>query len=113
ELVSKRIRQGIKMDELPVPAASAFDLMIDIARNLPSADKVKLDVTELEIKPKKTYLKGTVDSASAVDDIVAGLAKIPCFANEKGDAIQKGSITNEVGQQELKRFTVSINSKCP
>ncbi|HJZ85193.1 MAG TPA: pilus assembly protein PilM [Polyangia bacterium] len=113
EAVSKRIRQGIKMDELPVPAATAYDLLDEISKNMPAADKIKLDVTELEIKAKKTFLKGTTDSASAVDEIAAGLAKIPCFINEKGDSIQKGAITNVVGQQDLKQFTLTISSKCP
>src|SRR5262249_17491649 len=113
EMVSKRIKQGIKMDELPVPAETAYDLLDDISRAVPSGEKVKLDVTELDIKSKKTFIKGTTDSASAVDDIASALAKVKCFESEKGDSVQKGPVTNVVGQQDLKQFSLTIASKCP
>jgi general secretion pathway protein L len=113
ELVSKRIKQGIKMDELPVPAETAYDLLDDISRAMPDPTKVKLDVTELDIKNKKTFIKGTTDSSSAVDDIANFLSKIKCFESEKNDSVVKGPIQNVPGQQELKQFTLTIASKCP
>jgi len=113
EAVSKRIKQGIKMDELPIPPATAYDLLDDISRAMPDATKVKLDVTELDIKSKKTFLKGTTDSGSAVDDIANFLAKIKCFESDKGDSVQKGPVQNVPGQQDLKQFTLTIASKCP
>ena len=113
EAVSKRIKQGIKMDELPIPPATAYDLLDDISRAMPDATKVKLDVTELDIKSKKTFIKGTTDSGSAVDDIANFLAKIKCFESDKGDSVQKGPVQNVPGQQDLKQFTLTIASKCP
>jgi hypothetical protein len=113
EAVSKRIKLGIKMDELPVPQETAYDLLDDISRAVPDSTKVKLDITDLDIKAKKTTIKGTTDSGSAVDDIAGALAKIKCFESEKGDSVQKGSVTNVPGQQELKQFTLTIASKCP
>jgi general secretion pathway protein L len=113
EAVSKRIKQGIKMDELPVPQETAYDLLDDISRAVPEGTKVKLDITDLDIKAKKTLIKGTADSGSAVDDIAAALSKVKCFESEKGDSVVKGSVTNVAGQQELKQFTLTITSKCP
>jgi general secretion pathway protein L len=113
EAVSKRIARRISMEELPVPPATAYDVFDEISRAVPPADKVKLDITELEIKSKKVFIKGTTDSATSVDEIAAGLAKVKCFASDKGDAIQKGAVTNVVGQGDLKQFSLTITSKCP
>jgi len=67
---------------------------------------VKLDIAELEIRPKKTFIKGTVDSGAAVDEIATKLKEIDCF-----DEIAKGAITEVSGGG--KQFTLTINTKCP
>jgi hypothetical protein len=67
---------------------------------------VKLDVAELDIRPKKTFIKGTVDSAAAVDEMATKLREIECF-----DEITKGAITEVSGG--AKQFTLNIASKCP
>jgi len=64
-------------------------------------------VLELDIKPKKTFIKGTIASAAAVDEIVTALKTIRCFED-----IQKGPIQNVVGQ-DVKQFTLTISGKCP
>ena len=60
----------------------------------------------MEIKPKKTTIKGTVDSAASVDDVVAKLKEIDCF-----EEISKGPITE--ASDKAKQFSLSITSKCP
>jgi len=90
----------------PIPKATAFDLLDQISRKVPPADKVKLDIAELEIRPKKTYMKGTVDTAAAVDEMATKLKEIDCF-----DDVSKGTVTEVSGGS--KQFTLTIGAKCP
>jgi general secretion pathway protein L len=108
-LVSGQIKATVKggMGELPIPEETAYDLLDDLSRKLPTGEDKKLDVLELDIKPKKTFIKGTIASAAAVDEIVTSLKTIRCFED-----IQKGPIQNVVGQ-DVKQFTLSIAGKCP
>ncbi|HEY3354382.1 MAG TPA: pilus assembly protein PilM [Polyangia bacterium] len=107
--VSREIRAAIKGSniDLPLPESTAYDLLDDISRKLPTGEDKKLDVLELDIKPKKTFIKGTIASAAAVDEIVTALKTITCFED-----IQKGPIQNVVGQ-DVKQFTLTIVGKCP
>jgi general secretion pathway protein L len=104
--VATLLKRGFKEDMAPIPKATAFDLMSEISRRLPGADKIKLDITQLDIAPKKATIRGTVDSAAAVDEMVSKLNEIECF-----EKISKGSIT-EVSDGS-KQFILNINSKCP
>jgi type IV pilus assembly protein PilM len=107
--VSLQIKAMVKggMGDLPLPEETAYDLLDDISRKLPTGPDKKLDVLELDIKPKKTFVKGTIASAAAVDEIVTALKTIRCF-----EEIQKGPIQNVVGQ-DVKQFTLTIAGKCP
>jgi general secretion pathway protein L len=104
--VSQLLRKGFREDLAPLPKATAYDLLDQISRRVPSADRVKLDVNELDIRPKKTFMKGTVDSAAAVDEMTSRLKEIECF-----DDITKGAITEVSGG--AKQFTLNIATKCP
>jgi Tfp pilus assembly PilM family ATPase len=106
EGIAQLMRRGYREELAPLPKASAFDLLDQISRKVPPADKVKLDVAELDIRPKKTFLKGTVDSGTAVDEIAAKLKEIDCF-----DEVTKGAITEVSGG--AKQFSLTINTKCP
>ena len=90
----------------PVPKATAYDLLGEISRKAPPNDDIKLDILELDIRPKKVFIRGTVGSAAAVDD-AAGEAEraIECF-----EEITKGPI-NEVSGG-AKSFSLTIASKC-
>ncbi|MDB4979290.1 MAG: cell division protein FtsA, partial [Myxococcales bacterium] len=104
--ITQLLKRGAREDLAPLPKATAYDLLDQISRRTPPADKVKIDVTELEIRPKKTYIKGTVDSAAAVDELAGKLKEIECF-----EEITKGAITEVSGG--AKQFTLTIASKCP
>jgi general secretion pathway protein L len=104
--VTQLLKKGYREDLAPLPKATAYDLLDQISRRVPPADKVKLDIAELEIRPKKTYIKGTVDSAAAVDDMATKLKDIECF-----EEITKGAITEVSGG--AKQFTLTIAAKCP
>ena len=88
------------------PKATAYDLLEQISKKVPPANQIKLDITELEIRPKKTFIKGTVDSATAVDEIAEKLKEIDCY-----DEVTKGAVT-EVSDG-AKQFTLNVGSKCP
>jgi Tfp pilus assembly PilM family ATPase len=104
--VTQLMKKGFKEDLAPIPKATAFDLLDQISRRIPPGDKVALDVTELEIRPKKTFIKGTVDSAAAVDEMSAKLKEIDCY-----EEISKGTITEVSGG--AKQFSLNITAKCP
>jgi Tfp pilus assembly PilM family ATPase len=136
EAITQLMKRGGREDLAPIPKATAFDLLDQISRKMPpgvprpeapptpeagkpaeaakpvEASKstpgsgIKLDVSELEIRPKKTFLKGTVDTAAAVDEIAAKLKEIDCF-----DDVSKGAITEVSGG--AKQFTLTIGAKCP
>ncbi|HEX3698494.1 MAG TPA: pilus assembly protein PilM [Polyangia bacterium] len=106
EAVTQLLRKGFREELAPLPKATAFDLLDQMSRKMPSGEKIKLDVMELDIRPKKTFIKGTVDSASAVDDIAAKLKEVDCF-----EEVTKGAITEIAGGG--KQFSLNMTSKCP
>jgi Tfp pilus assembly PilM family ATPase len=104
--VSAALRRNQKDEMVTLPKATAYDLLDQISNHIPSADKVTVDIDDLDIRPKKTTIKGTVDSAAAVDEMVAKLKEIECF-----EEISKGPITEVSGG--AKQFSLNITSKCP
>jgi Tfp pilus assembly PilM family ATPase len=104
--VAQLLRRGYREELAPIPKATAYDLLDQISRKVPPADKVKLDVGELDIRPKKTFIKGTVDSGAAVDEIAAKLKEIDCFED-----VTKGAITEVAAG--AKQFTLTVDAKCP
>lgn len=104
--VSAALRRSQKDEMLTLPKATAYDLLDEISTRIPPADKVKIDIDDLEIRSKKASIKGTIDSAAAVDEIVAKLKEIECFED-----ISKGPISEVSGG--AKQFSLAITSKCP
>jgi type IV pilus assembly protein PilM len=117
--VSEELKQGPRGGVPEIPSLSAYDVLDEISRHVPAADKGKLDVLELDVKPKKLYLKATAESAQQVDDLVAALEKIDCF--EKVDKGKISSVTakpsgDNAGNdapKEMKQFTLDIKTSCP
>ncbi|HEY4187812.1 MAG TPA: type II secretion system protein GspL [Polyangia bacterium] len=104
--VTQLLRKGFKEELAPVPRATAFDLLEQISKKVPSDDDIVLDITELDIRPKKTFIKGTVGSATAVDEIAEKLKDIDCYED-----VTKGTVTEVSG--DSKQFTLTVASKCP
>jgi type IV pilus assembly protein PilM len=104
--VTAALKRSFRDEMAPLPRVTAYDLLDQISRKMPPADQVANDVQDLEIKAKKTTVKGTVDSAAALDEVVAKLKEIDCF-----EEINKGPLTEVSGGQ--KQFSLTINSKCP
>ena len=113
--VTEELRRGPQSGMPPVPALTAYDLLDEISRHLPPKDQVKLDVLELEIKPKKVYIKATTASAKEIDALVEALKLVECFGE-----IQKGKVASITGpggpdgkeKVELKQFTLTIETTC-
>jgi general secretion pathway protein L len=103
--VSNLLRRSFKDEMAPIPKATAYDLLGEISRRVPGSDKIKLDITELDIRPKKVSIRGTVETGAAVDELQQSLDQSECF-----DEIVKGFI-NEVSGG-VKSFTLTIASKC-
>jgi len=104
--VTAALKRSFRDEMAPLPRVTAYDLLDQISRKMPAADQVAIDVQDLDIKTKKTTIKGTVDSAAALDDVVAKLKEIDCF-----EEINKGPLTEVSGG--AKQFSLTINSKCP
>jgi general secretion pathway protein L len=103
--VATLLRKSFKDEMAPVPKATAYDLLGEISRRAPPNDDIKLDILELDIRPKKVFIRGTVGSAAAVDTLQEKLNTIECF-----EEITKGPI-NEVSGG-AKSFSLTIASKC-
>jgi len=104
--VTAALKRSFRDEMAPLPRVTAYDLLDRISRKMPPADQVAIDVQDLEIKSKKTSIKGTVDSAASLDDVVARLKELDCF-----EEISKGPLTEVSGG--AKQFSLTINSKCP
>ena len=102
--VTSLLRRSFKDEMAPIPKATAYDLLGEISRKAPPNEDIKLDILELEIRPKKVSIRGTVGSARAVDLLQEKLKTIDCF-----ESINQGSIKDVSG---VKDFTLTIASKC-
>ena len=104
--VTAALKRSFRDEMAPLPKATAFDLLDAISSHIPPADKIQVDIEDLDIKAKKTTMKGTIDSAASVDEIVAKLKGVECF-----EEISKGPISEVSGG--AKQFSLAIASKCP
>jgi general secretion pathway protein L len=102
--VSTALRKKFSDEMAPIPKATAYDLLSEISKHTPS--NITVDITDLDIRPKKVTIRGTIDSATSVDDLVTELKQIDCF-----EEITKGPVTEVSGGS--KQFLLTINSKCP
>jgi general secretion pathway protein L len=105
KVASRRVKTGSKAISSGIPQRTAFDILNLLSTNIPGADKVKLDVTRLEIKPGKTYITGTADTRSAVGDIVKGLEKDRCVQK-----VSTGTISDV--SEGKKQFSLTITTEC-
>jgi len=103
--VLRLVKRGCRPRAFGIPKKTAFDILDMLSRQIPGRDKIKLDLSRLDIKPGKTYLKGTADSRSAVDDMVSALSKDQCLSK-----IAKGRISNV--SEGKKQFSLTITTSC-
>jgi type IV pilus assembly protein PilM len=103
--VSRLVKRGCRAKSFAIPSHTAFDVLDIVSREVPEPAKVKLDITRLDIKPGKTYVKGTADSRSAVGDIVKALEKHKCFSK-----VTSGKISDV--SEGKKQFSLTITTEC-
>ena len=113
--------QGIAVGEVsPVPKLTAYDVLLEINRLLPSKKDVKIDVTNIDIKPGQVTLRATsglieaaegrpeVKPLAGIKKVTEALSKQPCF-----DKVEEGGDVS--GSDTEKRFSLTIVtdlSKC-
>ncbi len=103
--ISRRVKLGARAISSGVPQKTALDIFMFLSTAVPPSNKVKLDITRLEIKQGKTYLTGTAESRSAVGDIVKAIEKNKCFSN-----IATGTISDVA--EGKKQFSLTITTEC-
>jgi len=102
--VTAQLKRKFGDEMAPLPQATAFDLLGEISKRVPAS--IALDITDLDIRPKKTTIRGTIDSGPSVDEMMAELKQIGCF-----EEVVKGPVTEVSGGN--KQFILTIKSKCP
>ncbi len=123
--ISEELRgKGGHAEVVPIPSVTAFDLLDEVSRQAPPSEKIRLDISELKIEPKKIYLKATTQTNQQMDDFADELKKIDCFKE-----LQKGKSRTVSGPSqpssdtrsgetktvptELKEFDFNITTTCP
>jgi general secretion pathway protein L len=107
-----RVQPGLGAEQSPLPKMTAYDLLLDINARLPPREEVKVDISELEIKPAKVVIKGTAgsteknDAVSTIDLIEKKLKEQKCF-----EEISPGNIS-AAAEEGGKNFSFTITAKC-
>ena len=96
---------GAGANASPMPRMTAYDILLEVNKNLPGKDKVTLDVETIDIGDQKVDITGTAKTSQEIDLIVGGLKKIACFKD-----VQPGP--TEPGENDTKRFHLSISAQC-
>ncbi len=97
-------RLAPQREESPLPKLTAFDLLVEMSKHLPPRTEGKLDVLQLDIEPKKVFIKAIADSSATIDAVAKKLKEIECFGeiqSPRTDTVSDG-----------KQFTFTIPMKC-
>jgi general secretion pathway protein L len=90
----------------PMPKLTAYDLMLDISAQVPTKDKITLDIFRLDIDSTKADIEGTAKTPEEIQLFQGELKKkIPCFKE-----VTRG--TTESGDNGVQRFKINIKSDC-
>lgn len=95
----------------PMPRMTAYDLLLDISSRMPPSKEVKIDITQIELKPKRISIKaitGTTDKYDAVEasaEVIKALKGQSCF-----EEVSRGNISS--GPNDTKNFPVTIKENC-
>ena len=103
--ISKRVKRGAISGATGIPSKTAFDVLNMISSKIPTGKEVKLDITRLDIKAGKTYLKATANSRSEIGSIVKALKAVDCFekvTSGKVSAVAEGK----------KQFSITLSTTC-
>jgi Tfp pilus assembly PilM family ATPase len=89
----------------PLPAMSAWDVLLEVSSKAPGKDKVTLDLDKIEISDTKVELEGTLKTPEEIDLLYNELKTVKCFKE-----VTRGPMTSE--KDGVKRFKLAITSAC-
>jgi general secretion pathway protein L len=101
----------------PLPKMTAYDIILDINKRLPTQKEIKVDVSDIDIKRNRITIKAETFNREKTDSlpelraidgpaaIVKRLKTQECFTD-----VQRGNIT--AGRDDSKKFSITITSKC-
>ena len=89
----------------PMPKMSAYDILLAINENVPTKDKITLNITDLDIAANKIAIKGNAKTPEEIELLVDGLKKVSCFTD-----VSRGS--TQTGANGEKQFQLTITATC-
>lgn len=95
----------------PMPRMTAYDLLLDVSSRMPPNEEIKVDITQIDLKPGKIAIKATTgttekhDAVEASAEIIKALKAQPCF-----EEVTRGTISS--GPNDTKNFPVTIKETC-
>lgn len=88
-----------------LPNRSAFQVAADLSNGIPTEQRAKTRITEVDINDERARIEGETSSFEAVDLIYAALAENPCFGE-----IRKGRLNKKTGSEGVE-FQLMIRFK--
>ena len=93
-----------ELGNLSLPSRSALNIAAELSDRIPK--KLDVHVREMTIAPKRAKIRGETTSLDAVDQIVGGYSKDPCYSN-----IRKGKLRRMASGQRFE-FVLTIQLEC-
>jgi general secretion pathway protein L len=101
---------GDGKSDSPLPAMTAYDLLLAFNAALPARSEVTIDVGEIDIKPGKVVVRATsspsgqVGALTGVEAVETALKKNKCFADIATES--------QPGANDTAEFTLTIKTEC-
>ncbi|MDY0061099.1 MAG: pilus assembly protein PilM [Myxococcota bacterium] len=90
-----------------IPSQSAYDLFHEINRVVPAEVQLDLENLDIDLDRRRAEIRGKTTSATAVEQIVEALEKIPCFSG----GIEKEK-NEKVGSEGKQLFVLNVKLSC-
>ena len=93
-----------ELGNLKLPSRSALNIAAELSDRIPKG--VEVHVREMTIAPKRAKIRGETTSLDAVDQIVGGYSKDPCYSN-----IRKGKL-RRIASGKRFEFVLTLQLEC-
>lgn len=93
-----------ELGNLSLPSRSALNIAAELSDRIPKG--IDVHVREMTIAPKRAKIRGETTSLDAVDQIVGGYSKDPCYSN-----IRKGKL-RRIASGKRFEFILTIQLEC-
>lgn len=97
--------QGPSLVANPMPAMTAYDLLLELSAALPAANAATIDIMSLEIDHSRVQMRGNAKTIQEIDDIEAKLKSIKCL-----EEITRGETKTD--SSGISRFQFTMKSRC-